>query len=153
MRITEYLDKMGIKYKVTEHRPTFTAQEMATEEHESGMCVAKPVIVRADGKYYMCVLPAPYKIDMDVLKSRLGAKDVELAEEKDMAKLFPDCALGAEPPFGNLYDLPTIMDKVMEADEHILFQAGSHEKAVRVSMADYKRLVKPKVLQFSYHAT
>ena len=67
--------------------------------------------------------------------------------------MFPDCELGAEPPFGNLYDLPTVMDKTMEQDDHILFQAGSHEKAIRMSMADYRKLVAPKVLEFSYHVT
>lgn len=153
MGVIEYLDKMGVKYEVTEHRPTFTAQEMAAEEHEPGMYVAKPVVVKADGNYYMCVLPAPHKIDMDALKRQLGAKRLDLAEEADMAKLFGDCDLGAEPPFGNLYNLPTIMDKTLEADEHILFQSGTHNRAARISMDDYKKLVKPKILAFSYHAT
>ena len=64
MQVIEYLEKMGVEYDVKEHRPTFTAQEMAAEEHEPGMRVAKPVVVRADQKYYMCVLPAVYKIDL-----------------------------------------------------------------------------------------
>ena len=153
MPVIEYLKKMGVKYEVTKHQPTFTAQEMAAEEHEPGMHVAKPVVIKADDKYYMCVLPAPYKIDMDTLKSRLSAKKLQLAQEKELARLFPDCDLGAEPPFGNLYNLPTIMDKVMESDEQILFQAGTHDKAIRISMVDYKKLVEPKIFSFSYHAT
>lgn len=151
MKVIEYLDKMGVEYKVSEHRPTFTAQEMAAEEHEPGMRVAKPVVVKADGKYYMCVLPAPHKIDTDALKKNLGAKALDIADEKEMSRLFPDCDLGAEPPFGNLYELPTILEKAMEQDREILFQSGTHERAVRISMADYKRLVKPRVLEFSYH--
>jgi Ala-tRNA(Pro) deacylase len=83
----------------------------------------------------------------------LGAKSLELVEEEQMGKLFPDCELGAEPPFGNLYDMPTIMDKALEKDDHIMFQAGSHEKAVRMSMTDYRKLVTPKLLEFSYHMT
>jgi Ala-tRNA(Pro) deacylase len=153
MRVIEFLDKSAISYKVTEHQPAFTAQHMAAEEHEPGKYVAKPVIVKADDKYVMCVLPACYKIDMKALKSQLGAKSVKLAEEEDIVKLFPDCAPGAEPPFGNLYDLPTVMDKTLEKDDHITFQAGTHEKAIRISMDDYRRLVKPKVLEFSYHMT
>jgi len=153
MGVIEYLDEMGVKYEVKQHSPSFTAQEMAAQEHEAGKFVAKPVLIKADEKYYMCVLPAPYKIDMDVLKDQLGAKQLSLAQEEDMAKVFADCDLGAEPPFGNLYDLPTIMDKRLEADEHILFQSGTHEKAVRMSMGDYKKLVKPKILAFSYHAS
>ena len=153
MGVVEFLDKSGVKYNVTEHRPTFTAQQMAAEEHEPGKYVAKPVIVSADGKNTMCVLSASHKIDLGALKKQLGAKSVKLLDEDQMGKLFPDCELGAEPPFGNLYDMPILMDKALEKDDHIMFQAGSHEKAVKMSMSDYRKLVEPKVLQFSYRMT
>jgi Ala-tRNA(Pro) deacylase len=153
MRVIEFLDKSAVRYDVTGHPPAFTAQQMAAVEHEPGQYVAKPVIVKADGKYVMCVLSACYKIDLGALKKQLGAKKVEIAEEKDIGKIFGDCELGAEPPFGNLYDLPTIMDKSLEKDDHITFQAGTHEKAIRMSMDDYRKLVEPKVLEFSYHMT
>jgi Ala-tRNA(Pro) deacylase len=151
MGLIEFLDKSGVKYEVTEHKPAFSAQTMAAVAHEPGKYVAKPVIVKADGRYVMCVLAACYKVDLRALKNQLGAKSVELAEEKEMGGMFPDCELGAEPPFGNLYDLPTVMDKALEKDDHIMFQACSHEKAIRMSMADYRKLAKPKILEFSYH--
>jgi Ala-tRNA(Pro) deacylase len=151
MKVLEYLKKAGVKCEVKEHKPTFSAQQMAAVEHEPGKFVAKPVVVKADGKYVMCVLAACYKVDLGALKKQLGAKSVELAEEEEVGRLFGDCEIGAEPPFGNLYDMPTIMDKALEADEHIMFQAGSHENAVRIKMDDYRKLVKPKVLEFSYH--
>ena len=151
MQITEYLDKSSVQYEVSEHEPTFTAQEMAAVEHEPGKYVAKPVIVKADGKNIMCVLAACYKIDLGALKKQLGAKSVDLTDEKEIASVFEDCELGAEPPFGNLYDMPVIMDKALEKDDHITFQAGTHEKAIRMSMEDYRKLVDPKVLEFSYH--
>jgi Ala-tRNA(Pro) deacylase len=153
MRVIELLDKSAVRYEVSEHPPAFTAQQMAAAEHEPGKYVAKPVIIKADGKYMMCVLSACYKIDLSALKAQLGAESVELAEEKEIGKIFDDCELGAEPPFGNLYDLPTVMDKVLEKDDHITFQAGTHEKAIRMSMDDYRKLVEPKVLEFSYHVT
>ena len=151
MQVLEYLKKSGVKYEQSEHTPTFSAQQMAAAEHEPGKFVAKPVIVNADGKFIMCVLAASSKVDLQALKSQLGAKSVELAEEQQVGQLCGDCELGAEPPFGNLYDIPTIMDKALEQDDHIMFQAGSHEKAVRITMADYRKLAEPKVLEFSYH--
>jgi Ala-tRNA(Pro) deacylase len=146
----DYLDKSGVKYEIDTHSPTFTAQRMASIEHQSGKFVAKPVIVKVDGKFMMCVLSAPKKVDLQALKTSLGAKSVELADENDMAKIFDDCQLGAEPPFGDLYKLPTIIDKDLDSQDHILFQAGSHEKTIQMSMADYRKLAKPKVLKFSY---
>jgi len=153
MRVIEFLDKSSVRYEVSEHPPAFTAQQMAAVEHEPGKYVAKPVIVKADGKYLMCVLSACYKIDLRALKNQLGAASVELADEKEIGAIFDDCELGAEPPFGNLYDLQTIMDKALDKDDHITFQAGTHDKAIRMSMDEYRRLVEPKLLEFSYHMT
>ena len=153
MRVIKFLDESGVSYEITEHEPAFTAQQMAAAEHEPGRYVAKPVIVKADGKYVMCVLAAPCKIDLKSLKGQLGAKSVKIAEENEIGEIFDDCELGAAPPFGNLYDLTTIMDKDLEADDHIIFQCGTHEKAIRMGMKDYLKLVTPKVLEFSYHVT
>lgn len=149
MHIIEFLDQAGVKYDVREHVPVFTSQGLAQREHERGKYVAKPVIVKADGRYVMCVLAAPQKVDLAKIKSHLGAEAVELASEEQICKLFPDCELGAEPPFGNLYDLPTLMDKALESDDHLVLQAGTHGKAVRMNRADYQRLVQPKVLEFA----
>ena len=153
MKAMEFLDKSGVNYEITEHTPAFTAQRVAAVEHEPGKYVAKPVIVSVDGEYMMCVLAASDKIDMAALKSRLGAKSVNLADEEAIAGIFSDCELGAEPPFGNLYGLTTIMDKALEKDDHIMFQAGTHTKAIRMNTGDYKKLVSPKILDFSYSAS
>ena len=150
MRVTEFLDKEGVAYETLEHAPVFSSQGLAAIEHEPGKYVAKPVIVKADDRYIMCVLPAPRKVDLGRLKDQLDAASVALAEEDEIGKLFPDCELGAEPPFGNLYELPTVMDQTLEQDDHIVFQAGTHGKAVRLSMGDYRRLVEPKVLEFTF---
>ena len=151
MRVTEFLDASAVRYEMSEHTPSFTAQQMAAVEHEPGKYVAKPVIIKADGKYIMCVLSACSKVDLRTLKSQLNAKSVELADEKEIEGLFPDCEIGAEPPFGNLYKLSTIVDKTLAGDDHIMFQAGTHQKAIQMSMADYHKLVEPKILEFSYH--
>ncbi len=150
MKVVEFLETNSAKYEVTQHQPTYSAQQMAAAEHVSGREVAKPVLIKADGKYYMCVLPACCKVDLDTLKKDLGAAHLALAGEDEMSKLFADCELGAEPPFGNLYGLETLMDENLEADEHIVFQAGTHEQAIRMATLDYKELVSPRVLRFSY---
>jgi len=150
MKVVEFLETNSAKYEVTRHQPTYSAQQMAAAEHVSGREVAKPVLIKADDKYYMCVLPACCKVDMDALKENLGVDQVALAGEDEMSKLFADCELGAEPPFGNLYGLETLMDESLQADEHIVFQAGTHEQAIRMATLDYKELVNPRILSFSY---
>jgi Ala-tRNA(Pro) deacylase len=149
MEVKEFLRKSGARYETLRHSPVFSSQKMAQIEHEPGRYVAKPVIIKADGRFLMCVLPASCHVDLAKLKSQLAASFVELAQESEIAELFPDCDVGAEPPFGNLYKLPTLMDKTLEKDDHVLFQAGTHEDAIRISMADYRRLANPRILDFS----
>ena len=152
MKVKEFLDETLARYELMRHRPTFTAQQMAAEEHVPGLQVAKPVVVKADDEYYMCVLPACYKVDLDLLKRQIGAENVELADESEMAELFPDCSLGAEPPLGSIYGLLTLMDKSLEADEYIVFQGGEHDSAVKMEVSEYERVANPRILSFSYHA-
>lgn len=151
MRVLDYLDSQGVRYETSQHRPTFTAQQMAAEEHVPGMEVAKPVVVRVDGKHYLCVLPACCKIDLEALKNGFHADDVTLANEDEMAELFGDCLLGAEPPFGHLYGLETLVDESLEQEPRMVFQAGTHELAVHMNMSDYNELEHPRVMNFSYH--
>lgn len=151
MKVVELLDSAGVHYEMSQHRPTFTAQQMAAEEHVPGMYVAKPVVVKADDRFFLCVLPACCKIDLDALKMQLNVRELQLADEDELRRLFGDCSLGAEPPFGQLYGLPTIMDQMLQDDPYIVFQAGTHELAIRMDMDDFKNLAQPRVLKFSYH--
>ena len=153
MTLYEYLNEQHCAYKVTEHEPVYTAEQLATVEHVPGRKVAKPVTVWADGRFYVCVLPADRKIDLYALQKHLNAKNVRLASEPEMETLFADTELGAEPPFGNLYNLPTLMDKKLAKDREIVFQAGTHQRAVWMSMKQYKKLANPTICAFSYPAS
>ena len=99
----------------------------------------------------MCVLPASYKLDMEKVASTLGAKKVRLADEEEMAKLFGDAEVGAEPPFGNCYGLDTLVDDHLAEREEIVFQAGTHRNAIRMKYADYAELVSPRVVDLAVH--
>jgi Ala-tRNA(Pro) deacylase len=150
MNVFEYLDQANAHYATSEHAPTYSAQVMAAEEHERGQYVAKPVMVKAEGNYIMCVLAAPDKVIFDKLLDYLGTDDVMLATEDETRAIFPDCEEGAEPPFGRLYGIRTILDSSLEDDDHIVFQAGTHDKAIRMTMSDYLALAQPEIVDFAY---
>ena len=151
MKADQYLREQGVTFGKHTHSPVYTAQELAAEEHIPGRNVAKAVIVMADGRYVMCVLPACYKVDLGKVREILQADHCRLAEAEEMAELFPDTEIGAEPPFGNLYDMPTLVERHLAEDEQIAFAAGSHKEAIEMGYADYDRLVGPQVADFSMH--
>lgn len=151
MLVREKLDNEAIKYEQLHHRPTFTSQEMAQAEHVHGMNVAKPVIVNVDGRFFMCVLPACCHISLEAVRSVMDAGSARLAKEDEMPQLFPDCELGAEPPFGSVYGLPTLLDDRMENEEFMVFQSGTHDEAIKISMQDYLKIETPRIFSFSVH--
>jgi Ala-tRNA(Pro) deacylase len=148
-KLREYLDQNNIKYTLITHSKGYTAQELAAIMHVPGKEMAKVVILKIDGQFAMAVIPAPHKIDFERLKEATGAKRVELASEKDFQNLFPDCEVGAMPPFGNLYGLPVYVAKPLKEDKEIVFNAGSHTEAIRMQYADFERFVNPTVIEYT----
>ena len=144
-RAKEFLDSHDIKYVTIKHSPAFTAQEIAASAHISGKELAKTVMVKVEGEMAMAVLPASYKVDLDQLRKLLDASDLELATEEEFADLFPECELGAMPPFGNLYGMDTFVAEALAEDAEIAFNAGNHTELIRMAYGDYERLVDPEV--------
>ena len=151
MNVQNYLDQMGVHYRLSRHDTTYTAQDLAAAEHIPGRKVIKPVVVKADGQFVMCALPASHRIDLDTLRVQLQVNDCELAQENELSRIFPNCELGAEPPIGRMFGLPTIMDESLFADDRVTFQAGTHQESVTMTLADYRRVAMPEVAYFGKH--
>ena len=150
-KLKDYLEKNQVPYQTGVHQPVYTSQEIAATMHVPGKELAKVVMVKADGKMVMLVLPASYRVDTKKVKKVLKCKRLGIAKEKDFEAIFPDCEVGAMPPFGNLYNLEVWVDQVLAEDEFIVFQAGSHVETLKIKYNDYARLVNPKMGDFSEH--
>lgn len=148
MNLLAILDREGVSYRVLHHRRTYTAQDLAAAEHVSGWNVIKPVLVKADDAFVLCALPASQRIDLHKLADALHARHVELADERTLAQVCIDCELGAEPPIGSLFGVPTVMEDDLQDANTVLFQAGTHEDAIEMPLGDFVRLTKPKVADF-----
>jgi Ala-tRNA(Pro) deacylase len=140
-RVREFLTSKGVVFEVARHRAAYTAQEIAAIEHVPGSHFAKSVILMAGSSPLMAVLPADRHVRLSKAAAA-AATDVRMAEESEFAPLCPDCERGAEPPFGNLYDMPVYLDEAFTADE-MIFNAGNHEETIRMSTGDYIEAVHP----------
>jgi osmotically-inducible protein OsmY/prolyl-tRNA editing enzyme YbaK/EbsC (Cys-tRNA(Pro) deacylase) len=148
-RLEAYLRDNHTPFEIQHHRVAYTAQDVAASEHLPGQLVAKVVIAVADGALIMLVLPADHRADLAKVRAVVGARELWLAEEREFANRFPDCELGAMPPFGNLYGLPVYVDQTLTRDQAIFFQAGTHSETMRVRYADFARLAKPRVVDIA----
>lgn len=148
-KLKKFLDDNKVKYVSIKHSLAYTAQEIAASAHIHGRELAKTVVVKLDGKPAMAVLPANRRIDTDRLRRAALARSVELATERELEDLFPGCALGAMPPFGNLYGMKVYADAILAEDEEIAFNAGTHTELIRMAYKSFEGLVNPLLADIS----
>jgi len=148
-KLREFLDQHHVPYQSLSHPQAFTAQEVAAAQHTPGFELAKVVMLRSGAAFMMVVLPAPCRIDLEQARAVLGKPDLTLATEEQFKDLFPECEAGAMPPFGNLYHIPVYVDRSLQQDDEIVFNAGTHTQTVKMKYADFARLVQPKVAAFA----
>ena len=145
-RLQQLLDAAGVDYTQIHHRRDYHASRTALDTFTPPDEFAKTVFVWIDGQPAMAVLPANKHLAPSKLRKALGAKTVRVASEVDLRALCADCEPGAAPPFGVLYDLPVYASPTLAADEQITFNGGTHDEAVRMRFADWKKLVQPTMV-------
>ena len=144
LRLQHFLDERQVRYHTFAHPAAFTAQEIAAAAHVRGRDLAKCVMVKLDDRLAMVVLPASMRIDFERLRQATGAQRADLAHEWEFKDLFPECELGAMPPFGNLYGVDVYVEHSLSEDREIAFNAGSHTELIRMPFADFDRLASPR---------
>ncbi len=127
-RLKGFLDENQIPYSVMTHTRAYTAQGAAATMQISGKELAKTIVLGAGEEMILAVLPAPNHVRLDKLAAKVG-KSVRLATEAEFSNLFPDCELGAMPPFGSLYNLPVYVDESLAADSHAVRRLCSSGEA------------------------
>lgn len=148
-KFIEFLDTFHAKYELIPHPAAYTAWETASRSHVPEEELAKTVILKIDGAPVMAVLPASRHVNLAVLWAATKAKTLRLASESEFKRHFPDCEVGAMPPFGNLYGVPVLVDESLTKAKEIAFNACSHSELVRISYKEFAELVKPTVLSFA----
>ncbi len=150
--ISEFLDTHHVDYLHMIHQTRYTAQETAQAQHVSGDELAKTVLVMADGRIVMAVVPASCRVDLERLGKLLHARSTRLAEESEFQDLFGECELGAMPPFGNLYDREVWIDESLHRRPTLVFNAGTHIDTIRMDRVDFEDLVHPHTGAFAVRA-
>ena len=142
-RVRNYLVEHGVSYETHTHPEAYTTSEVAQAEHVAGSEMAKVVMLSTGNDLAMAVIPGDRMVDLEKAAAALGADDVRLAEESEFAQAFSDCETGAEPPFGTLYEVPTLVDHVLN-NPKITFPAGTHTETITMALDDYLKLTHPK---------
>jgi Ala-tRNA(Pro) deacylase len=151
IRLEELLGARGIRYEVIRHPEAFTAQEEAARAHVSGWTWVKTVVVKDPVGLALAALPACCMADLDRVKGLIGRGEVRLASVEEMLAAFPGCALGAVPPIGAIWHIPTVMDESLLEQRDVVLPAGDHRTAIRLRATDYASLAQARAGHFAVH--
>ncbi len=149
-RLLQLLQSSGATFRVIQHEPTPTSADSARARGEPLGAGAKALVVRADDRFCLLVIPADAKLDSKLARKSLGVGSLRFAspdELKAVAGLPP----GSIPPFGApLFDFPLFADRhVGQRFPNVAFNAGSLMASVVMPAADWERVAQPKRVELA----
>jgi Ala-tRNA(Pro) deacylase len=149
--LKEFLASHPLRYETIKHDHAESGSRSASAAHLSGDAVAKAVLLKQGERYLLAVLPATHRLDFGRLH-RQFSHHIGLATESEAAEIFNDCAVGAIPPTGLLYNIETVVDESLLSQADIYFEAGDHEHLIHMRREDFSKLLGDATkLQMSHH--
>ena len=163
-KLEKFLAGNKIKYELHEHKKIFTAHDEAQTQHIKIKEIAKVVLVKITpsppasqaralragtslfakegGKYALVVIPAQKYVDFKKVKKGLKVKKVSMAKESDITKILKT-RVGLIHPFGNLYELPVLLDNYLGKQKKLMASAGSYTESIELKVRDFIKLAQP----------
>jgi Ala-tRNA(Pro) deacylase len=134
--VENYLSTHHIPYEIVSHPRSVTSLRTASAAHIQPDRMAKAVVLEYDDGYMLAVLPANCHVKLGQLRRVMG-RDLRMATEYGISRLFPDCDTGAVPPVGYAYGVETVWDESLMEQPDLYFEAGDHESLMHVNTKDF----------------
>jgi len=147
-KLLKRLHELRIEFVRMVHAPVYTSAEAAQVRGSALHSGAKALIMKTDDKYLMAVIPADLALDNAALRALIGSRHLRFATKEELSEL-TGLTPGSVPPFGSLFDMPTICDERLVENAEINFNAGSHTESVRLAYSDYVRAESPRIARIA----
>ena len=146
-KIIEKLKDSGVKYSHYEHDPVYTSEQAMKVRGDVKVSQgAKALVLQADEDFILFVLPGDLRADLEKLQKFLDVNKLRMAS-KDSVKAKTGLEVGSIPPFGSVIGLKTYVDSRLAENEEIAFNAGRHDRSVKMKYSDYLKLENPEVVE------
>lgn len=140
-KVKEYLNALGIQFKIVEHEPAYTTEEADKyiEGHEGVRTKTMFICNKKKTNYYMIIMDDSKRLDMNKFKEIVSEKQMKMASEEALKE-----KLGIEPgmvsPFGLLNndekDVKIYMDKQIITEEIMTFHPNDNTKTLFITTKD-----------------
>ena len=139
-RVQDYIAETGTAWDPVAHRGGASCLETARRAHVPLERLAKAIVLKDALGYLVAVIPGSAHLDLSRLGRALDRK-LELAAESELPRLFPDCALGAVPPVGLAYGVPTLWASGLGDTSDVYFEGGDKHTFVHMFGFDFAELM------------
>lgn len=146
--IFQLLQDSNIQFESFEHEPVFTSEQAAAVRGLSADEGAKSLLINAEGKHVLVVLPGNKKLSSSKLRKVLGVKDARFATPEAVRENM-GCEIGSCYPLGNVCGLQTYVDESLGQNEWISFNPGKHDVSIRMRYDDYIAVCAPNIVDVS----
>jgi len=144
----DFLKKAKVKYELIKHRTVYTAQDKAATLKVKPNIIGKTLVLKIDKRISVVLIPANKNLDKNKFKkvakalpTGRQAKNLDFVSERIMKNQLKGVKVGAVPPFGNLWGLPTFVDKSLTLQPKIIVNSGDHNWSIKISPSVFKKLV------------
>ena len=144
----DFLEKAKVKYELIEHRQVFTAQDKAATLKVKPNIIGKTLVLKIGKRISVVLIPANKNLDKNKFKKVAKAlptgrqvKNLDFISERIMKNQLKGVKVGAIPPFGNLWDFSTFVDKSLTLQPKIIVNSGDHNWSIKISPAVFKKLI------------
>lgn len=137
-KIINFLEKAKVKYELIEHRTVYTAYDKAATLKVPQKIIGKTLIVKLDKNPALILIPANKNLNIRSFKK---VKKVFFVKEAWIKKNLKGVKIGAVPPFGNLWGMPTFADKNFLKQGKIIVSSGKHDCSIKITSSVFKKSV------------
>jgi Ala-tRNA(Pro) deacylase len=131
------LTHAGIHYELLPHSATQRALDEATTLGVAPSAVAKTVVLSTSHGRLRAVLPASERLSLPKLREFLGeGRELRLASESELTRMYPMFTLGAVPPFGGPSGDRVIVDHRIARLGKTFIEAGERDLSVEMRSED-----------------
>ncbi len=140
-KLVNFLDKSKVKYEVLKHKTVYTAFDKAKTLRVKENIIGKTLVVKMDKNYALVLVPANKNLDKNKLRKVAKAKSIDFVKEAWMKKNIKGAKIGAVPPLGILWKLPTFIDKSLLLQSKIIVNSGDHNFSLKLLSPSFKKLL------------
>lgn len=139
-KIIKFLEKNKIKYQTIKHRTVYTAFDKSQTLKVPQKIIAKVLVLKMDGNLAIVLIAANKNLDLKSLKKVAKIKKIEFVSEKIIKNKFKGIKVGAIPPLGNLWQVPTFIDRSLTKEKEIIFSGGNYNFSIKVKTKDLAKI-------------